>query len=151
MLLPSQLSYEESVVDLFLAADCTPELHCQHNTWLYISEQYSVHFLRSSCSSVRFFQGLSWIVEDLFCFSEDRSFTSWYALMLLFLFRKVLVLRIEYLSSPLLSSLPSKSCCFLRSIFSLLLLHTASSSNLSSSQRSRTSLVTCYVSSQVSR
>ena len=58
-------------------------------SWLYSSEQYSVHLLRISCSSVRHFPDLSWIVEDLPCFSEVRSFTSWYAPSLLFLFRQV--------------------------------------------------------------
>ena len=41
-------------------------------SWLYSSEQYSVHLLRISCSSVRHFPDLSWIVEDLPCFSEVR-------------------------------------------------------------------------------
>ena len=44
-------------------------------SYLYSSEQYSVHLLRISFSSVRHFPDLSWIVEDLPCFSEVRSFT----------------------------------------------------------------------------
>ena len=48
----------------------------------YSSEQYSVHLLRICCSSVRHFPDLFWIVVDLPCFSEVRSITSWYAVLL---------------------------------------------------------------------
>ena len=47
--------------------------------WLYTSEQYSVHRFSISCSSVRHFLERSWIVV--------KSFTSWYAFLLLFLLR----------------------------------------------------------------
>ena len=57
--------------------------------WLCSSEQYSVQLLRICCFSVRHFPDLSGIVEDLSCFSEVRSFTRWYTLLLLFLFRQV--------------------------------------------------------------
>ena len=53
-------------------------------SWLYSSEQYSVNLLRTSCYSVRHFPDLFWIVEDLPCLSEVRSFTSWYVLLLFF-------------------------------------------------------------------
>ena len=57
--------------------------------WVYSYGQCSFHLLRISCSSVTHFLDLSWIVEDLPCFSEVRSSSSWYALLLLFLFRQV--------------------------------------------------------------
>ena len=50
--------------------------------WVYRSKQYSVHLLRISCSSVRVFPYLSWIVVDLPSFSEIRSYRSWYAVSL---------------------------------------------------------------------
>ena len=100
--------------------------------WLYSYEQYSVHCLRISCSSVTHLQDLPWIVEDLPCFTEVRSFSSWYALLLLFccffFSGKFQSLCTEYLSSPLLlSSLTSESKCLLPCIVLLLLLHTISS------------------------
>ena len=42
------------------------------------SEQYSVHQLRISFSSMRHFSDLSCMVVDLPCFSVARSLTSWY-------------------------------------------------------------------------
>ena len=41
--------------------DCSPVLRFDHNS--HSSEQYSVHLLRISCSSVRHFPDLSWMVE----------------------------------------------------------------------------------------
>ena len=84
----SQLSQSGLAVDLPLGIDCRPEPYCHHNPYLFSSEQYSVHLLRISCSSVRHFPDLSWIVVDLPCFSKVRSVTRWYAVLLLFLFRK---------------------------------------------------------------
>ena len=93
-----------------------------------MSEQFSVHLLRISCSSVTHFPDLPWTVEDLPCFSEVRSFSSWYALLLLFLFRQVSISSHRVLSSPLsLSSLPFESSCLLPCIVLLLLFHTVSS------------------------
>ena len=87
------------------------------------SEQYSVHLLRISCFSVTNFSDLPRIVENLPCFSEVRSFSSWYTLLLLFCSGKFRSLRNEYLSSPLLlSSLPSESSWLLTCIVLLLLL-----------------------------
>ena len=88
MLLQSQLPHGGLVADLLPGAGCSPVQCCLHNSHS-CTEQYSVHLLRISFSSVRHFPDLSWIVEDLPCFSEVRSFTSWYALLLLFLFRQV--------------------------------------------------------------
>ena len=48
-----------------------------------VSEQYSIHLLRISC-----FSDLSLIVEELSCFSEKRSYTGKYALLLFFLIRQ---------------------------------------------------------------
>ena len=84
MLLQSELPRGGLVAELLPGAGCSPVLHCLHNSHMYSSEQYSVHLLRISFSSVRHFPDLSWIVEDLPSFSEVRSFTSWYALLLLF-------------------------------------------------------------------
>ena len=65
--------------------DCSSELHCHHNSHgcIVMSSIPSI-CLRISCSSVTHFPDLPWIVEDLPCFSEVRSFSSWYALLLLF-------------------------------------------------------------------
>ena len=107
-----------------MGADCSPEMHCHHNS----PEQYSVHLLRIFCSSVTHFPDLSWIVEDLPCFSEVRSSFSWYLCYCCFCSGKFQSLRTEHLSSPLLlSSLPSESTCLLPFIVLLLLLHTVSS------------------------
>ena len=45
---------------------------------LYSSEQYmyAVHLLRISCSLVKYLPNLSWISEDLPCFSQVRAFTN---------------------------------------------------------------------------
>ena len=90
-------------------------------TWLYRSEQYSVDLLRISCSSVTHFPDMPWIVGDLPCFSEARSFSSWYALLLLLLFRCFDLLALS--TYPVLF-LPSESSCLLPCIILLLLLHT---------------------------
>ena len=55
--------------------------------WLYSSEQYFVHRFSISRSSVRHFSGLSWPVVAFPCFTVVKSFTSWYALLLLFFLR----------------------------------------------------------------
>ena len=52
--------------------------------WLYSSEQYSVHRFSMCRSSVRHFPKRSWTVVAFPCFTVVKSFTSWYALLLLF-------------------------------------------------------------------
>ena len=52
--------------------------------WLYSSEQYSVHRFSICRSSVRHFSERSWTVVTFLCFTVVKSFTSWYALLLLF-------------------------------------------------------------------
>ena len=113
-------------------------------SWLYSSEQYSVHLLRISCSSVRHFPDLSWIVEDLPCFSKVRSFTSWYALLLLLLFRQVSV---SSHWAPILSFFAFFTAFWILLFASLYSIAPSASyrfffKSLLSSQRSRTSLVT---------
>ena len=44
---------------------------------VYNSEQYSVHLFKISCSSVRYFPALSWMVVVLLCFELGSSYTSW--------------------------------------------------------------------------
>ena len=56
-------------------------------SWLYNSEQYSVHRFSICCSSVRHFPARSWIILAFLCFTVVKSFTSWYALLLLFFLR----------------------------------------------------------------
>ena len=55
--------------------------------WLYSSEQYSVHWFSICRSSVRHFPEQSWTVVAFPCFTVVKSFTSWYALLLLFFLR----------------------------------------------------------------
>ena len=55
--------------------------------WLYNSEQYSVHRSSICRSSVRHFPERSWTVVAFPCFTVVKSFTSWYALLLLFFLR----------------------------------------------------------------
>ena len=55
--------------------------------WLYSSEQYSVHRFSICRSSVRHFPERSWTVVAFPCFTVVKSFTSWYALLLLFFLR----------------------------------------------------------------
>ena len=43
---------------------------------IYNSEQYSVHHFRMSCSSVRHFPALYWMVVVLLCFEPVSSFTA---------------------------------------------------------------------------
>ena len=50
-------------------------------------EQYSVHRLSICCSSVWHFPEQSWTVVAFPCFTVVKSFTSWYALLLLFFLR----------------------------------------------------------------
>ena len=52
--------------------------------WLYSSEQYSVHRFSICHSSVRHFPERSWTEVVFLCFTEVKSFISWYALSLLF-------------------------------------------------------------------
>ena len=87
-------------------------------SWLYSSDQYFLHLLRISCSSVRHFPDLSWIVEDLPCYSEVRYFTADMLSCCCFCSSKFQSHRTEHLSSPsFLSSLPSESSCLLSCIF----------------------------------
>ena len=51
---------------------------------LCTSEQYSVHRFSICPSSVRHFSERSWTVVAFPCFTVVMSFTSWYALLLLF-------------------------------------------------------------------
>ena len=55
--------------------------------WLYSSEQYSVHRFSICRSSVRHFPERSWTAVAFPCFTVVKSFTSWYALLLLFFLR----------------------------------------------------------------
>ena len=55
--------------------------------WLYSSEQYSVHRFSICYSSVRHFPERSRTVVTFPCFTVVKSFTSWYALLLLFFLR----------------------------------------------------------------
>ena len=55
--------------------------------WLYSSKQYSAHQFSIWCSSVRHFPERSWTVVSFPCFTVVKSFTSWYALLLLFFLR----------------------------------------------------------------
>ena len=101
------------------------------------------HLLRISFSSVRHFLDLSWIVEDLPCFSEVRSFTSWYALLLLFLFRQVSV---SLHWAPIQSSIAFFTAFWILLFASLYSFAPSASYHFFksrlSSQRSKTSLVT---------
>ena len=53
----------------------------------YSSVQYSFHRFSFFQSSVRHFSELSWTVVAFPCFTVVKSFTSWYALLLLFFLR----------------------------------------------------------------
>ena len=55
--------------------------------WLYSSEQYSVHRFSICRSSMRHFPERSWTVVTFPCFTVVKSFTSLYALLLLFFLR----------------------------------------------------------------
>ena len=55
--------------------------------WLYNSEQYSVHRFSICRSSVRHFPERSWTAVTFPCFTVVKSFTSSYALFLLFFLR----------------------------------------------------------------
>ena len=55
--------------------------------WLYTSVQHSFHRFSISRSSVRNFPERSWTVVAFPCFTVVKSFTSWYALLLLFFLR----------------------------------------------------------------
>ena len=54
---------------------------------LYSAEQYSVHQFSTCRSSLRHFPERSWTVVAFPCFMVVKSFTSWYALLLLFFLR----------------------------------------------------------------
>ena len=58
---------------------------------MYSSEQYSIHRFSISGSSVRHFPERSWTVLAFLCFTVVKSFTSWYALLLLFFLRFSLI------------------------------------------------------------
>ena len=69
------LSEDSSVqMDLYWSCDCT-------------ALQYSVNRFSISRSSVRHFPERSWTVVAFPCFTVVKSFTSWYALLLLFFLR----------------------------------------------------------------
>ena len=108
--LQSQLLHEASVVDL-LGADCSPELHCNHNSHGCVILSNILPMLRISCSSIRHLPDLSGIVEDLPFFSEVRSFSSWYTLSLFLLFRQV-ISHTEYLLNPVFLSFQTPLVCF---------------------------------------
>ena len=55
--------------------------------WLYNSEQYSIHRFSICRSSVRHFPERPWTIIAFPCFTVVKSFTSWYALLLLFFLR----------------------------------------------------------------
>ena len=80
--------------------------------WLYSSKQYSVHRFSICRSSVRHFPERSWTVVAYPCFTVVKSFTSWYALLLLFFLR---------FSSVSLQLSPIKFCL---AFFMLMLLFT---------------------------
>ena len=67
--------------------------------WLYSSEQYSVHRFSIFRSSVRHFPERSWTEVTFPCFTVVKSFTSWYALLLLFVLRSLQSHHIVLLSS----------------------------------------------------
>ena len=145
----SQFPYEELVLDLLLGAVCSPELHCHHNS----PEQYFVHPRRISCSSVTHFWDLSLIVEDLPCFSEVRSFFSWYVLLLLFLFRQV---SISSHWAPIQSSFAFFTAFWILLFASLYCFAPASYHFISSHQRGQEHLwwpmaFSCDICSQVSQ
>ena len=55
--------------------------------WLYSSVRYSVHRFSISRCSVKRFPKRSWTGVAFPCFTAVKSFTSWYALLLLFFLR----------------------------------------------------------------
>ena len=138
MLLQSKLPHGGLVADL-PGAGCSPVLRCLNNSH---SCTVLSNMLRISFSSVIHLLDLSWIVKDLPCFSEVRSFTSRYALLLLFSSGKFQCPRTEHLSSP--PAFTAFRILLLASLYSFAL--SASYrfffKSLLSSQRSRTSLVT---------
>ena len=81
--------------------------------WLYSSEQYSVHRFSISRSSVRHFPERSWTVIAIPCFTVVKSFTNWYALLLMFFLR--------FSSISLHCSPIQFSCAFLVHLLMLLL------------------------------
>ena len=64
--------------------------------WLYSSEQYSVHWFSICLFSVRHFPEQSWTVVDFPCFTVVKSFTSWYALLLLIFLRLFSITTLSY-------------------------------------------------------
>ena len=89
MPLQSQLPHGGSVADLRPGADCSPVLHCHRNSHGCTVLSNILPSAENVLFFERHFPDLPWTVEDLPCFSEVRSFTSWYALLLLFLFRQI--------------------------------------------------------------
>ena len=69
---------------LCLSGDSSVLMDLHFALRLYSSEQYSVHRFSISRSSVRHFPERSWIVVGFPCLTVVRSFTIWYALLLLF-------------------------------------------------------------------
>ena len=91
--------------------------------------QYSILSIGSvSCSSVRQFPERSWTVVAFTCFTVVKSFTSWYALLLLFFLRfsfNFTVLLSSFFSLPF--SCASGCCCSLPCISQILQVQTVSS------------------------
>ena len=123
---------------------CSSVLRCHHNSHSCTALSNILCICWGSRFFVRHFPDLSWIVEDLPCFSEVRSFTSWYALLLLFLFRQV---SISSHWAPIQSSFALLTAFWILLFASLNYFAPSASYRfffkfLLSSQRSRTSLVT---------
>ena len=70
-----------------LSGDSSVLMDLQWPCSLYCSEQYSVHQFSICRSSVRHFPEISWTVVAFPCFTVVKSFTSCYALLLLFFLR----------------------------------------------------------------
>ena len=135
MLLESQFLHGKPVEDLLPGADCSPELHCHHNSQscsilssiLSICLFFRKTFPRPVLDRIypRFFLRLDPSLADRLC-------------CCCFCSGKFQSTRTKHLSSlPLPSSLPSKCSCLLPCILLLLLLYSACSSNLSSHHRGR--------------
>ena len=90
-LLHSQIPHARLVIYPFLGADCSPELHGYQNSNGCIV--LSCIVLRNSAGNLLFFSKIlprpDLDIKDLPFFSQVRSFAYLYALLLLFLFRRV--------------------------------------------------------------
>ena len=91
-----------------LGAECSPEMYCHHISQgcealiniLAICRESLVLLL--DISFIRHFSDLSWIVVDLFCFSEVCSSTNWYVFCVFFCSGKRRSPRTDFLASPAL-------------------------------------------------